>query len=232
MRRMDDQSPATRGSHCRPILTGFGLVVAALSIGVTRVTRVIHQVFGTQTSPNRSGLRAGRRRVLRVGLVTASGALVGGVALAGLADASPSSTCAEIAPGFSCVMRDRIGAVERYLHDAPGSIGIVLADRTTGAVWRNANAAADYPAASTMKLAMMTDILLRANVGSIDLTGTDHDEMYNALYTSNDDDATALWDKYEDGTFLHRIRAFGMAMRVLHVPGADVGLHVLLGRGS
>ncbi len=157
------------------------------------------------------GARAGRRSALRVGVTAASGALAGAVALAGLADASPSAACAEIAPGFSCVMQDRIGAFERYLDDAPGSIGILLEDRTTGAVWGNANAAVDYPAASTMKLAM-TDILLRANVGNIDLTSTDRDDMFNALYTSNDDDdATALWDKYEDGSFLDRIRAFGMA---------------------
>ena len=165
--------------------------------------------------------------MLCVGLVTASGALVGGVALAGLADASPSSTCAEIAPGFSCVMRDRIGAVERYLHDAPGSIGIVLDDRTTGAVWRNANAAVDYPAASTMKLAMMTDILLRANVGSIDLTGTDHDEMYNALYTSNDDGRHCAVGQVRGRHLPAPHPRVRHDQRVLHVPGAEVGLHVL-----
>ncbi len=183
----------------------------ALGVAAARVSSHTHRASATERFQNHSGRRAGRRVALRVGVAAASGALAGAVALARLADASPSAACAETAPGFSCVMQDRIGAVERYLDDAPGSIGILLEDRTTGAVWGNANAAVDYPAASTMKLAMMTDILLRANAGNIDLTSTDRDEMFNALYTSNDDDATALWDKYEDGSFLDRIRAFGMA---------------------
>ena len=128
---------------------------------------------------------------------------------------SPSPTpkhCAKIAPGFSCVMRNRIHAVQRYLRKsgAPGSIAIVLDDRVTGAVYANANAAVAYPAASTMKLAMMTDILQRADAGTITLTPADKDEMFQALYTSNDDDANDLWDQFEDGSFLPRIQAFGM----------------------
>jgi hypothetical protein len=118
--------------------------------------------------------------------------------------------CAKIAPGFSCTMRNRIRRVQRYLRHAPGSIGIVIDDRSTGAAWHNANAAVTYPAASTMKLAMMTDLLLRNREGSISLTPADRDEMFQALYTSNDNDANALWDKYEDGSFLGRIQAFGM----------------------
>jgi len=135
------------------------------------------------------------------------------------ASATPSPTpspkpkhCAKIAPGFSCEMRNRIHAVQRYLRrsGAPGSIAIVLDDRVTGAVYRNVNATVAYPAASTMKLAMMTDILQRADAGTITLTPADKEEMFQALYTSNDDDANDLWDKYEDGSFLNRIQKFGM----------------------
>jgi len=210
MPRMADKSPEMRGNPGRPVGPGPGPGVVAPRVEVARATSDTGQASGTERS-HHSRRRAGRRGALRAGLAAASGALAGAVALTGLADASTSAGCAEIAPGFSCVMQDRIGAVERYLGDAPGSMAVVLDDRATGAVWGNANAAVDYPAASTMKLAMMTDILQRADVGSINLTSTDRDEMYNALYTSNDDDATALWDKYEDGSFLDRIRAFGMA---------------------
>ncbi len=107
-------------------------------------------------------------------------------------------------------MRDRIRDVRRYLRRLPGSIGIVLHDRATGAVWRNANARTEYPAASTIKLAMMTDLLLRNRSGRIHLTGADRSAMYQALYTSNDDDARTLWDRYENAGFIGRIRAFGM----------------------
>ncbi len=126
--------------------------------------------------------------------------------------ASPTSTCTGIAPRFSCLMQQRIAAVQKYLAGAPGSIGILLDDRATGAIWHNANATTKYPAASTMKLAMITDLLLRnrPGAGRIHLTATDRKEINGALYTSNDIDATDLWDKYENGSFLQRIRAFGM----------------------
>ena len=109
-------------------------------------------------------------------------------------------------------MRNRIHAVQRYLRKsgAPGSIAIVLDDRVTGAVYQNASAGVAYPAASTMKLAMMTDILQRADAGTITLTPADKEEMFQALYTSNDDDANDLWNQFEDGSFLQRIQAFGM----------------------
>ncbi len=107
-------------------------------------------------------------------------------------------------------MRNRIKEIRGYMRHLPGSIGIVIYDRKNGATWQNVNADVAYPAASTMKLAMMTDILLRSDAGSISLTSADRQAMFEALYTSNDDDANYLWDKYEDGSFLNRIRAFGM----------------------
>jgi hypothetical protein len=124
---------------------------------------------------------------------------------------SPTPTfCAKVAPGFPCTMRDRIRQVRRSLRHLPGSIGIVLHDRATGATWASANANVQYPAASTIKLAMMTDLLLRNRSGAIQLTPADRRAMFGALYTSNDNDADDLWDRYEDASFINRIRAFGM----------------------
>jgi hypothetical protein len=107
-------------------------------------------------------------------------------------------------------MQQRITEVQHYLAGRHGSIGIVLDDRVTGSVWHNARAHALVPAASTMKLAVMADLLLRNRRGGIHLTPGDFREMYQALHTSNDDDANDLWRKYENGTFLPRIQAFGM----------------------
>ena len=126
---------------------------------------------------------------------------------------SPTPTprvCARNAAGFPCGMRNRIKEIRHYMRRLPGSIGIVITDRNSGASWHNAQADVAYPAASTMKLAMMTDILLRQDAGSISLTSADRAAMFQALYTSNDDDANYLWDKYEDGSFLNRIQKFGM----------------------
>src|ERR1039458_8222138 len=52
----------------------------------------------------------------------------------------PTICAATIAPGFSCVMQQRITEVEGYLATQPGHIGIVLHDRVSGAPWRNAAA--------------------------------------------------------------------------------------------
>jgi hypothetical protein len=112
--------------------------------------------------------------------------------------------------GFSCLMAERIGVAERYAASRAGTIGIVLHDRLTGATWRNRFARTEFPAASTIKLAMITDILLRADAGQITLGPGDWSLIYNALHESSDTAATALWDSFENGSFLGRIQAFGM----------------------
>lgn len=107
-------------------------------------------------------------------------------------------------------MQQRIRAVRHYLQGLPGSVGIVLHDRVTGATWENGNATTLYPAASTIKLAMITDILQRQAAGSLTLTPAAQQEMFQALFTSNDTDADELWFQYEDASFINRVRAFGM----------------------
>ena len=59
-----------------------------------------------------------------------------------------------------------------------------------------------YPAASTIKLAMMTDLLLRNQPGAaLHLTAIDKRKMFQALYTSIDHDADYLWYKFENASF-------------------------------
>ena len=117
-------------------------------------------------------------------------------------------------------MRDRIHDVRRYLTRLPGSIGVVLDDRATGAIWRNGNACTEYPAASTIKLAMMTDLLLRNRSRRIHLTQADWSAMCQALYTSNDDDARALWDRCEDAGFARPHQQYTPAI-MLNLQGYD-----------
>ncbi|MGE5287135.1 MAG: hypothetical protein ACM3ML_08040 [Micromonosporaceae bacterium] len=118
--------------------------------------------------------------------------------------------CPAIAPGFSCALRWHIRAVERYVATRPGTTGIVLTDRATGATWRNANARTDFPAASTIKLAMVTDLLQRNAARAIALTLSDWKLMYNALHESSDTAADELWFSFENGSFRTRIERFGM----------------------
>jgi hypothetical protein len=107
-------------------------------------------------------------------------------------------------------MRRRIRAAQRYLARQRGRIGVVLYDRVTGATWRNANAGTEFPAASTMKLAMVTDLLVRARTGRIKLSLDDRTLIYDVLHSSSDIAADRLWFTFENGRFLHRITRFGM----------------------
>jgi hypothetical protein len=138
---------------------------------------------------------------------------------------SPSAPAQGAAPcrgagGFSCEMTARIHRVQRYLAGRPGRIGIVLHDRQTGATWRNAGAHTDMPAASTIKLAIVTDLLLRNGSDAIELTGQDWDLIHHALHESSDQAADRLWAAYEDGSFLGRIRRFGMHSAYFTTPGS------------
>jgi len=117
-------------------------------------------------------------------------------------------------------MTGRIHQVQRYLAGRPGQIGIVLHDRQTGATWRNSGAHTDLPAASTIKLAMVTDLLLRNGSGAIQLTARDWDLIHHALHESSDGAADRLWAAYEDGSFLGRIRRFGMHSAYFTTPGS------------
>jgi hypothetical protein len=107
-------------------------------------------------------------------------------------------------------MSSRIDLVQKYLAGRPGTIGIVLHDRQTGATWRNGAAYTDFPAASTIKLAIVTDLLLRNGAGTLQLSGQDWNLIHSALHESSDPAADALWKAYEDSSFLQRIQGFGM----------------------
>jgi beta-lactamase class A len=87
---------------------------------------------------------------------------------------------------FSCLMQRRIRAAQRYLARQPGRIGLVLHDRVTGATWQNVNARTAFPAASTIKLAMVTDLLVRARTGRIRLRASDWTLIYEVLHASSD----------------------------------------------
>ncbi|HUY50548.1 MAG TPA: tat pathway signal sequence [Streptosporangiaceae bacterium] len=93
-------------------------------------------------------------------------------------------------------MRERIAAVERFLRSRPGMIGIVLRDRTTGAVWRNKYAGSQIYLASTSKLGIAVTLLMQDRAGVIHLSGADRAELQEMLHVSSDTAADDLWFKY------------------------------------
>ena len=106
-------------------------------------------------------------------------------------------------------MQNRIAEVENYIARPAGGIGIVLRDRQDGAVWRNSEAGTEFPAASTVKLAMVVDLLLRNHSGQITLSGDDWDEIDQMLHDSSDSAADRLWFEYFDGSSVNRLAGYG-----------------------
>ena len=121
-----------------------------------------------------------------------------------------AGSCVVATNTFSCTMQHRISEVKRYLAHQPGQIGVELTDRNTGARWGNDAAGTDFPAASTIKLAIITDVMRRQLDGRLSLGPGDWGLISQILYDSDDAAGDQLWFAYEDGSFLQRIRRFGM----------------------
>ncbi|MEX3645683.1 tat pathway signal sequence [Mycolicibacterium porcinum] len=108
---------------------------------------------------------------------------------------SPSAQAACTA-GTDCDVAERIAAADAYLTSRPGTVGYVLRDRTTGAVYRNAHAGEQVWTASTIKLAMVVDLLTRQRAGTVTLTDSDRALMTAMLHSSDDDAADTLWTRH------------------------------------
>jgi hypothetical protein len=93
-------------------------------------------------------------------------------------------------------MRQRIATAEQYLTARPGTIGFVLRDRATGATYRNANAGTPIWTASTIKLAMVADLLTRERSGALRLSAADRRLMVAMLRSSDNSAADSSWSRF------------------------------------
>jgi hypothetical protein len=98
--------------------------------------------------------------------------------------------------GFDCELRQRFAKVEAYVKQRPGTVGIVVRDRKTGAVWRNDHAGDLVWTASTIKLAMVVDLFRRDREDEITLTTGDRELIKAMLHSSDDAAANTLWTRY------------------------------------
>jgi hypothetical protein len=98
--------------------------------------------------------------------------------------------------GFDCDFQNRFASAQAYLAKRPGTTGIVVRDRQTGAVWRNDHAGELTWTASTIKLAMTVDLFLRNGSGAITLSEEDRSLITAMLHTSDDKAADTLWFRY------------------------------------
>lgn len=134
--------------------------------------------------------RAGRlygqaMRVLRIALVVL-------VLTLGITAPQAIAECA----ATGCDLRSRIAAADAYLASRPGVIGYVVRDRAAGTRYANANANTMIWTASTIKLAMVVDLLTRERAGALRMSGNDRQLMVNMLRNSDNDAADSLWTRY------------------------------------
>jgi hypothetical protein len=117
---------------------------------------------------------------------------------------------------------DRPAQAAAFVQKQPGTFGVIIRDRTTGAVWRAGNTKATTWTASTIKLAIAADLLERHRAGQLTLDTTDRANLDKALINSDNDAATALWNRYDGPGMLERFKArFGMGSLAV-VQGYDV----------
>jgi Beta-lactamase enzyme family len=123
-------------------------------------------------------------------------ALIVTVLIVASAGAQPSAAAACGATDVQCDLRQRIATAEQYLANRPGTTGFVLRDRATGARYRNTFAGTPIWTASTIKLAMVADLLTRERAGAIRLSDADRRLMVAMLRSSDNAAADTLWSRY------------------------------------
>ncbi|MCP2247236.1 Beta-lactamase enzyme family [Lentzea aerocolonigenes] len=122
--------------------------------------------------------------------------------------------CAMPDSGFECDFQKRIKAAQAYAETRPGTVGIVLRDRKSGVMWRNDHADDMTWTASTIKLAMVVNLLERHRAGKIKLSNDDRRLMTAMLHSSDDDAADTLWKRYGGATFNAAFGKYGMTSLV------------------
>jgi hypothetical protein len=92
-------------------------------------------------------------------------------------------------------LKQRFDAAGAMVTAAKG-MSIVVRDRKTGGEWRSGETTHPAWTASTIKLAMATNLLERNRTGEIKLDTAARKQIADMLDSSSDPAADALWDKY------------------------------------
>jgi hypothetical protein len=97
---------------------------------------------------------------------------------------------------WGCDQDARFAAATAFVAAQKGHLGIVVADRVSGAVWRAGEP--DFPiwAGSTPKLALTVALKEQAAAGKLKLSNADQVEIARMLSVSDNNAADDLWDRY------------------------------------
>jgi beta-lactamase class A len=131
------------------------------------------------------------------------------------AEAVPASSAASRSAGQSAPASAKGGQgreVATYLGGVPGTVGLVVRDTVTGSSWQAGEPSHAAWTASTIKLAIATNLLERSRAGGITLTDGDRDTMRKMLVSSDNAATDALWEKYDGvGMIAQFQQRYGMA---------------------
>jgi hypothetical protein len=124
--------------------------------------------------------------------------------------------------GWSCTQQERFDAASAYISrtvSGHGYLSVVFTDRQTGRAWRVGPTQHAGWTASTIKLAIATDLLRRQRAHQITLTAADRHDMATMLNFSDNAASDRLWARFGGEDMLARFRnQYGMTG--LHfVPG-------------
>ena len=134
--------------------------------------------------------------------------------------AQPPAGCGSTAWG--CEQQWRFDAASAYVTRVGGghaALSAVYTDRVTGQTWRAGPTGQAGWTASTIKLAIATDLLERARAAAVTLTSDDHRDLAAMLNNSDEPASDRLWARFGDDAMLARFRdRFGMS-GLRFVPG-------------
>ncbi len=123
---------------------------------------------------------------------------------------------------WTCAQQTRFAAAEGYVRRtvrANGHLSVVFTDRQSGATWRTGDTTHSGWTASTIKLAIATDLLRRDRAGQITLSAADRRDIATMLNFSDEAASDRLWKAYGDDAMLARFRTdFGMTS-LRFIPG-------------
>lgn len=112
------------------------------------------------------------------------------------ASAAPTPTPTACPPPWDCAQQKRFAAATALIGTRTGHIGLVVRDRTTGAVWRTGEPDYRIWAGSTPKLALAVALREQGRAGEVTLDDQANNQINAMLSSSDNNAADALWNKY------------------------------------
>jgi hypothetical protein len=126
--------------------------------------------------------------------------------------------CTDAATRFECGFAARLRRVQAYVASRPGVSGVAVSDGVRNVVWGNGRQQTSTYAASTLKLPLVLDILMRHRRGAVHISTAQWRLMSRALIYSDDGAANRLWFGFGGARMVPGWRKYGMTHTVF-VPG-------------